>query len=89
LALVENSSPVWEVLVDDFSKDLLIILNTFRIQDLLESSEETSCKFCFVFSFNPELDDGTSGVERFDDFVFVIAGKDESAIASKFLNKRP
>ena len=28
-------------------------------------------------------------MEGFDDFILVVAGEDESAVTSKFLNKRP
>jgi len=38
------------------------------------------------FSLNSEFDDGTSGVKGFKDFVFVVAGEDESTIASELLN---
>jgi hypothetical protein len=55
----------------------------------LYTLEEGSCQLGFFFSFDPKVDDGTSGVEGFDDFVFVVAGEDEAAVTSKLLNKRP
>jgi hypothetical protein len=43
----------------------------------------------FFFPLDCEVDDGTSGMKGFDDFVFVIAGEDESAVVIKCLNIRP
>ena len=42
----------------------------------------------FLFSSDSELDDCTSGVEGFDDFVLIITGEDESAIPIKLLDIR-
>jgi hypothetical protein len=55
----------------------------------LETFEEGCCDSLSFFSFDSKLNDGTSGMEGFKDFVFVVAGKDESAITSELLNKRP
>jgi hypothetical protein len=55
----------------------------------LESLEELGGNGLSIFSFDSKLNDGTSGMEGFKDFVFVIAGEDESAVTSKLLNKRP
>ena len=40
LTLIENTTPIWEVFVDEFYQDLVIIFNTFRIQDGSDSIEE-------------------------------------------------
>jgi hypothetical protein len=41
------------------------------------------------FPFDTELNDCTSGVERFDDLVLVVASEDESAVVIKCLNIEP
>jgi hypothetical protein len=43
----------------------------------------------FFLSSDSELDHSAARVERFDDFVLVVTGENESAVASKLLNKRP
>ncbi len=77
------------MLINKFYQDLVIIFNTFCIQDLLEAFEELCGNGLTVFSFDSKFNDGTTGVEWFKDFVFVVTGEDESAVASKLLNKRP
>ena len=89
LNLIENTTPVRKMLVNKFYQDLVIIFNTFCIQDFLETFEELGGNGLSVFSFDSKLDDGTSRVQGFKDFIFVVTGEDESAVASKFLNKRP
>jgi hypothetical protein len=89
LTLVEDSSPVWEVLVDEFNEYFGFVLNSFSFENFSKSSEETVGNFWSLFSFDSELNDGTTGMEGFEDFVFVVAGKDKSAVTSKLLNKRP
>jgi hypothetical protein len=39
-----------------------------------------------LLSFNCKLDNSTSAVEGLNDFVLVIAGKNESAVAGELLN---
>jgi len=77
------------VFVDEFDENLLIIFNALCLKNSPETLEELSCNCWFVFGFNSELDHCTSGVERFDNFVFVVAGEDESAVVIKCLNIRP
>ena len=75
--------------LNKFYQDLVIIFNTFCIEDLLEALEELSCEGLSFFSFDGEVNDGTSGVEGLDDFVFVVTGEDESTVPNKLLSKRP
>ena len=75
--------------VDQFYQDLVIIFNSFCSQDFLDSFEELGGKLGFAFGIGGKVNTGASGVERFDNFVFEIAGKDESAVARKLLSKRP
>jgi hypothetical protein len=42
-----------------------------------------------LLPFDGEVNDGTSGVKRFNNFVLVVAGEDESAVAIKCLNICP
>jgi hypothetical protein len=42
-----------------------------------------------LFPLDCEVDDGTTGVKGFNDFVLVIAGEDKSAVVIKRLNIRP
>jgi hypothetical protein len=55
----------------------------------LDSLEELGGNGLSVFSFDSKLDNGTSRVQGFKDFIFVVTGEDESAVASKLLNKCP
>jgi hypothetical protein len=55
----------------------------------LETTEKGYRQLSFFFSFDSKVNDGTSGMKGFNDFVFVVAGEDESAIVTKFLNRRP
>jgi hypothetical protein len=55
----------------------------------LETLEEICCKLLLLFPPDREIDDGTSGVQGFNDFVLVVAGEDESAVAIKCLNICP
>jgi hypothetical protein len=89
LTLVENTSPVGEVFVDKFDEDFWIIFDTLCLKNSPDTLEELCCDSRFVFGFNSELDHRASGVERFDDFVFVVAGKDKPAVAIKLLNRSP
>ena len=41
------------------------------------------------FSSDGKFNDGTTGMEGVDDFVFVVTGEDEPAVAMKLLAKRP
>ena len=43
----------------------------------------------FLLSPNSEFNHCATGMKWFEDFVFEVAGKDESAVAMKLLNKRP
>jgi hypothetical protein len=67
----------------------LIILNPFRIQDRLETFEECSSKLLLLLSFDREVNDGTTGMKWFNNFVLVVTGEDESAVIIKCLNIRP
>jgi hypothetical protein len=42
-----------------------------------------------LLPFDGEVDDGTSGVKRFNNLVLVVTGEDESAVVIKCLNIRP
>ena len=75
--------------VNKFYQDLVIIFNVFCIQDLLDTFEEGCCEGRFVSAFDSKLNDCTTGMQGFNDFVFVVAGEDESAVATKLLNRRP
>jgi hypothetical protein len=44
--------------------------------------------FRFLLTFDAELDHSTPGVEGFDDFIFVVASEDESAVVGELLNTR-
>jgi hypothetical protein len=55
----------------------------------LDSFEELSGNGLTVSSPNSEFNHCATGMKWFEDFVFVVAGEDESAIASELLNKRP
>jgi hypothetical protein len=55
----------------------------------LESLEEVSGKLLPFFSSDSKLDNRASGMKWLDDFVFVVTGEDESAVANKLLSKRP
>jgi hypothetical protein len=55
----------------------------------LETLEETSCELDPLLPFDCEVNDGTSGMKRFNDLVLVVAGEDESAVVIKCLNIRP
>ena len=50
LALIQYTTIVGEVFVDQFDKDLRIELNILMNQDCLESFEELSCELGFLFS---------------------------------------
>ena len=45
LTLIKNTSPIWKVLINKFYQDLVIIFNTFCIQDFLDTFEELGCKW--------------------------------------------
>ena len=75
--------------VNKFYQDLVIIFNSLCSQDFLESFEEEGGKLGFAFGIGGKINTGASAVEGFDNFVFEIAGKDESAVARKLLCKRP
>jgi hypothetical protein len=51
--------------------------------------KEIPGKLRFLFSFDREVNDCTSRMERFNNFVFVVAGKDEPAVVIKRLNICP
>ena len=88
LALIQYTTIVGEVFVDQFDKDLRIELNILMNQDCLESFEELSCELRFLFS----RDEKSTQAHRrggFDDLVFVVTGEDESAVVIKRLNVRP
>ena len=63
LNLVENTTPVRKVFVNKFYQDLVIIFNTFCIQDLLDTFEEGCCEGRFVSAFDPKLNDCTTGMQ--------------------------
>ena len=75
--------------VDEFCQDFLVSLNPFGVQDSIKSLEESSCDCWFLFSCDRKLNDGTTGMEGFNDFVFIIAGEYKSAIVIERLNVGP
>ena len=75
--------------LNEFYQDLVIIFNTFCSQDFLETLEEESGNLLPFFPFDGEVNDGAAGMEGGNDFVLVVTGKDESAIANELLSKRP
>ncbi len=77
------------MLVNEFDKNFRLIFNTLLIQDGLYSFEELSGNDRFLLSSNGKLNDCTTGMEGFDDFIFEVAGEYESAVARKLLCKRP
>ena len=50
--------------------------------------EECCLDLRFLLTFDAELDHSTPGVEGFDDFIFIVAGKDESAVVGEILITR-
>ena len=74
--------------MDEFCDDFLITLNPFVVQDPVKTFEKACRDLLFLFSFNSEINDGTSAMEWFNDFVFVIAGKNKSAVSGELLNTR-
>ena len=89
LTLIQNTTPVREVFVDEFYQDLVIKFNTFCTQDFLEATEELCSDGGFLFTSDGKINTGASAVEGFDDLVFVVTGEDESAVVIKRLNVRP
>ena len=87
MTLVEDSSPIGEVIIDEFCEDFLISFAPFSVQDSVKSPKELGCQFMFFFSFDAKINDGTTGMEGFDDFVLVVTGEDESTVIGKFLNR--
>ena len=74
--------------VDEFCDDFLITLNPFVVQDPVKTLEKACCDLLFLLSFNCEINDGASAMEGFNDFVFVIAGKNKSTVSGELLNTR-
>ena len=81
LDLVQDSSKVREVLIDEFGDDFLISLHPFGVQDIVKSFEERSSECGFIFSFRGKLDHGATGMEWLNDFILIVAGEYESAIS--------
>ena len=75
--------------VDQRCQYFLIILDILFLKNSPDTVEEVSCDFWFFLVWNSELDHRASGVERFDNFVFEIAGEDEATVVIKCLNIRP
>ena len=73
---------------DEFNEDFLIGGNPFGLQDGIKSLEELCLNFRFLLTFDSKFDNRTTGVEGFDDFIFIIAGEDESAVVGELLNTR-
>ena len=71
------------------SQDLLVSLAPLLVQDRVKSGEESSRNLLLLLPTYAKLDHSTPGMERFDDFIFIIAGEDESAIRRKLLNRCP
>ena len=89
LTLVKSTTPVREELQDDLWKYFWIILYAFFLKYKPETVEEGSCQKFLFFSWDGEIDDCTSGVERFDEFVFVVAGENKPTVTIKRLNVCP
>ena len=67
MTLIEDSSPIGEVLVDEFNEYFVIILNSFRVKNVFESLEKLGCNGLPLFSFDSKLNDGTTGMKWFED----------------------
>ena len=89
LNLIQHSSKIGKVLGYKFSNDFLIVLNLFLIEDKPQPFKEIPCELYSLLSFDCEVDDCTTGVKRFNNFVLVVAGEDESTVVIKCLNIRP
>ena len=50
--------------------------------------EKTCCDFLLLLSFDSKFNNSTSTVEGLNDFVFVVAGKNESTVVGELLNTR-
>ena len=74
--------------MDEFCGDFLITLNPFIVQDPVKTLEKACRDLLFLFSFNSEINDCASTMEGLNDFVLVIAGKNESAVSGELLNTR-
>ena len=66
---------------DEFNEDFLIGFNPFCVQDGVKSLEELCLYFRFLLTLDAKLDHSTTGVEGFDNFIFIIAGEDESTVS--------
>ena len=66
--------------VDEFRENFLISFAPFGVQDRYESFEKLGSDFLLLFTFVLKFNDRTTGVEWFDDFIFIIAGKDEPTV---------
>ena len=77
------------MLVNEFSEDLLVSLTPFLVQDKVKSGEESSRNLLLFFPTYAKFDHSTPGMERFDNFILVIAGKDESTVTRIFFNRGP
>ena len=60
LTLIQNTTPVGEVFVDEFYQDLVIKFNTFCTQDFLEATEELGSDCGFLFSSDGKINTGAS-----------------------------
>ncbi len=73
---------------DEFDEYFLITFNPFFVQDGIKSIEECCLDLGFLFTLDAELDNSTPRVEGFDDFIFIVAGENESAVVGELLNRR-
>ena len=74
--------------MDEFCDDFLITFAPFGVQDNVKLFEELCLKLWFLLCIYCELNNGASAMEWFNDFVLVIAGKNESSVSGELLNTR-
>jgi hypothetical protein len=70
-------------LLNYFYNNLLIIFNILCLKNSLDTVEELRRNDSVFVFLNAEIKDCTPDVEWFDDLVLVVAGEDESAVATE------
>ena len=87
LELINNTSPIRKVCLDDFSNDRFFIRNRFSLEDSTYSLHKLFGKRWEFRLRNLKFDNRASRMERLNNPIDKITSKNESTICTEFLHK--
>jgi hypothetical protein len=89
LTLIDKTTPIRIITLNELSENFVFIFYTLMSENGFEASEELTLKMSCLFWFDPEVNNSTPRMKRFNNLVDEVTGEDEAAVAVELLYGGP